>query len=282
MTSSETPSRDISTTCAWPERIHRHGRAALPARDARLPDWHHRDGGCVVSRRGVAPLDGTNARHWLVPWRLPDSRLWRRDVDSRRSFPCHCGRAAPAGPRPPCASGSAGLIGHGVAGGHGPAILRRVAGLGSCGPGDHGRQIRVARRRVAVDQRRPTRATATSAPPRGENPLSSLHEPFARYEGRPGLRGLLDCANRSAGRDNDPVGVPEQPSGSVLNQHSPLVAAHVRVPDFHPAAGVKGAKAGAVRPTSSRPARIAISGGSACSGSPGSRQRRSCRPCPRS
>ena len=35
-------------------------------------------------------------------------------------------------------------------------------------------------------------------------------------------------------------------------------------------------------PTSSRPARTGTSGGSACSGPPGSRQRRSCRPCRRS
>jgi hypothetical protein len=52
------------------------------------------------------------------------------------------------------------------------------------------------------------------------------------------MRGLLDCASRRAGRDNDPVGVPEQPSGLVLNQHPPLVAAGLSVPDFHPAAGV--------------------------------------------
>ncbi len=93
------------------------------------------------------------------------------------------------------------------------------------------------------------------------------------------IAGLRELERRPGQR---PCRGSEQPSGSVLNQHSPLVAAVARVPGSHPAAGAKGAKAGAVRPTSSRPARTATSGGSACSGSPGLRQRRSCRPCRRS
>ena len=87
------------------------------------------------------------------------------------------------------------------------------------------------------------------------------------------------CA--SSRRNGDTLSAAAETGGTVLNQHSPLVAAGAGVPDFHSAAGVKGEKAGG-RPTSSRPARTATSGGSACSGSPGSRQRRSCRPCRRS
>lgn len=125
-------------------------------------------------------------------------------------------------------------------------------------------------------RRSPHRTRARSA-----SPAFTQRRASRPADERPARRGLLDCASRSAGLDNDPVGVPEQPSGSVLTALS-TGSSGCESPGLHPAAGVKRAKARAVRPTSSRPARTATSGGSACSGSPGSRQRRCCRPCRRS
>jgi hypothetical protein len=85
----------------------------------------------------------------------------------------------------------------------------------------------------------------------------------------------------TAGRANDSVGVAEQPSGPVLNQDSPPVAAGATVPD-HPLAARKGCE-GRDRPPYFFPPRPNRDiSGSADPVSPGPRQRRSCRSCPRS